>query len=71
MATTTNPTTAVGSTVSFSKTYTSTISQADATNQATSDPSFATQGQTNANTNGTCAYTYSVTRTESFTKNNC
>jgi hypothetical protein len=45
-----------GSPVPFSKTYTSTISQADADNQAATDPNYATLGQANANANGTCTY---------------
>ncbi len=43
-----------GSTYSFSKTYTSTISQLDAQNTANSDTSFETEGQAAANANGTC-----------------
>jgi hypothetical protein len=44
-----------GSTVSFSRTYTSTISQADADAQAAADTtSFNTAGQAYANANGTC-----------------
>ena len=44
-----------GSIVTFSKTYTSTISIADAENQATADvANFNAQGQVNANTVGVC-----------------
>lgn len=43
-----------GSIVTFTKNYTSTISQSDANNQASSDPNFNSQGQANANSSGTC-----------------
>lgn len=44
-----------GESVLFTKTYTSTISQADADAQALADSSFTTQGQNYANTNGSCS----------------
>lgn len=43
-----------GTSVSFSKTYTSSISQAAAQSQATNDLTFVTSGQALANLNGTC-----------------
>jgi hypothetical protein len=57
--------------VSFSKTYTSTVSQAAA--DALADANFNTEGQAYANANGTCSTTpsWSKTRTENFTRNNC
>lgn len=43
-----------GSTYSFSKTYSSTVSQQDAQNIANSDSTFASEGQAAANQYGTC-----------------
>lgn len=40
--------------VPFSKTYESTVSQADADAQAAADPTYAAEGQANANTLGVC-----------------
>jgi hypothetical protein len=60
-----------GSSVSYSQaaaTFISMVSQADADNQAVNY--FNTQGQANANANGTCTF-YSIARSGSFTKNNC
>jgi YD repeat-containing protein len=51
-------------------TYTSTISQADANQQALNDISL--NGQNYANTNGTCTQVwYNVAESGSFTRNNC
>ncbi len=59
-----------GGTVSFSKSYDSFISQADADNIANAN--FATDGQNYANTAGTCnIITYSAYRSGTFTKNDC
>jgi hypothetical protein len=61
----------VGSSVTYTVAagaYTSTISQADADAKAQTD--VTTNGQTYANTNGTCTFT-SVAKSESFTRNNC
>ncbi len=62
-----------GSTVTFTRTYISTVSQADADSIA--DAQFAGDGQTFANENGTCTYTppptYTANRSGSFTRNNC
>ncbi|WP_121326554.1 MULTISPECIES: DUF5977 domain-containing protein [unclassified Flavobacterium] len=61
----------VGSSVAFSQAVgaqTSIISQADA--DAKGLTLFNTNGQANANTNGTCTFT-SVVKSGSFTKNNC
>lgn len=57
--------------VSFSKNYTSTVSQAAA--DALADANFNTEGQAYANISGVCTTTpsWSSTRTESFTKNDC
>ena len=62
-----------GSTVAFSRTYTSYVNQQDANDKAANDPNFETDGQQNANTYGTCASTasYTATRNEIFTKNDC
>ncbi len=63
----------VGSQVSYSQTYTSLVSQADADNIASS--LFDTEGQAWANERGVCTYvpptTYSAYRVGNFTKNNC
>ncbi len=63
----------VGGSVTYSNSYTSTVSQADA--EAIADSQFSTQGQAYANANATCTYvppvTYSAYRTGSFTRNNC
>ncbi|WP_025142751.1 DUF5977 domain-containing protein [Pedobacter jeongneungensis] len=66
----------IGSSVTFEKTYTSTISQVDANNQRANDANFATEGQAWANdpTNGaTCstAPSFSAQRSQSFTRNDC
>ncbi|WP_099711010.1 S-layer family protein [Flavobacterium sp. 9] len=61
----------VGSTVAFSQVagaQTSLISQADADSKGLT--LFNTNGQTNANTNGTCTFS-SVVKSGSYTKNNC
>lgn len=59
-----------GSTVTFSKQYTSTISQADAESRA--DANFATDGQAFANANGTCSTSvFTASRSGDFTRNNC
>ncbi|OQP44813.1 hypothetical protein A4H97_10655 [Niastella yeongjuensis] len=51
-------------------TYTSSISQADANQQAQND--IATNGQAYANTNGTCTLIYyNVAQSRNFTRNNC
>jgi len=65
-----------GGTVSFSKTFTSTVSQADADNKAATDPDYNTDGQAYANNpaNGaacTPETEYTATRSEDFTKNDC
>ncbi|MFD2581497.1 DUF5977 domain-containing protein [Pedobacter vanadiisoli] len=60
--------------IPFTKNYTSYVSQADADNQAATDPNFATEGQAYANDpiNGaTCSVRYYAQRAESFTRNNC
>lgn len=44
----------IGSSVLFSKTYTSTISQADADHKAMTDGNYNAEGQAYANTHGTC-----------------
>jgi predicted secreted protein len=44
----------VGSSITFSKTYTSAISQIDADNMAAADSNFSTDGQNYANANGNC-----------------
>lgn len=53
--------------VFFEKTYTSNVSQSDANSIA--DANFNADGQAYADLNGTCTYT--VSRTGSFTRNNC
>lgn len=61
----------VGSSVSFSQAagaQTSAISQADADSKGLT--LFNTNGQVNANTNGTCLFS-SITKSGSFTRNNC
>ncbi|WP_243653119.1 DUF5977 domain-containing protein [Flavobacterium sp. 90] len=61
----------VGSSVAFSQVagaQTSLISQADADSKGLT--LFNTNGQTNANTNGSCTFT-SVVKSGSYTKNNC
>lgn len=60
-----------GSTVTYTvaaHTYSSTISQADADQQAQNDVN--TNGQNYANTNGTCTW-WNVVKSGSFTRNNC
>jgi len=46
----------VGSTVTYAKQYTSTVSQAEADSLATNDTNFDTEGQNNANIAGSCTY---------------
>lgn len=62
-----------GSNVSYSKTYTSTVSQSDAESKA--NTYFNAEGQAWANERGTCTYVaptvYTATRSASFTRNNC
>lgn len=71
------PSGCTGSSVSFTKSYTSNISQADANTQAANDATYASQGQFNANNVGTCSGgscsggTFTSTRTQNFTKTNC
>nr|WP_276898510.1 DUF5977 domain-containing protein [Pedobacter kyonggii] len=65
-----------GTSVTFEKTYTSTISQADANNQRANDANFASEGQMWANNpvNGaTCTAlpVFSAQRSQSFNRNNC
>jgi len=62
-----------GTSVVFSKTYTSTVSLADAQAQAAADTGFNTEGQAYANINGSCVIppVYTASRTGTFTRNNC
>ncbi|MGZ3983423.1 MAG: DUF5977 domain-containing protein [Mucilaginibacter sp.] len=60
-----------GSVVSFSRTYTSTVSQADANAQASGDSTFEAAGQANANASGTCAVIYTANNQSTFQKNDC
>lgn len=63
--------------VTFNKTYSSTISQAVADTLAVNDNNFLTEGQNFANATGTCTGAncsnpfYNASRTASFTRNNC
>jgi hypothetical protein len=62
-----------GSTETYSNTYISYVSQADA--EAIADANFNQDGQAYANSIGTCTYTppptYYASRSGSFTRNNC
>ena len=64
-----------GSIVPFTKSYVSTVSQADADAKAAADPAFASDGQAFANdpSHGTCTVTplFTAVRTADFTRNNC
>lgn len=69
-----NSSTLQGSTVPYSQTYYSNISLADAMSKFANDQSdFNLRGQVNANNNGVCTQlpTFTATRTEEVSKNNC
>jgi hypothetical protein len=61
--------------VSFSATYNSFISEADAQNKAAQDIDYLAQGQAYANANGVCVVlpvvTYRASRAQDFNRNNC